>query len=55
MKLITLYLPESYIKALDQLVAEKFYPNRAEAIRFAIHDLINSEVWRRKILGEFKA
>ena len=51
-RLITLYLPETYIKALDQLVAEHFYPNRAEAIRFAIHDLINSEVWRRKVMGE---
>lgn len=47
MKLITLYLPETYIKALDQLVGERFYPNRAEAIRVAIRDLINAEVWRR--------
>lgn len=51
MKLITLYLPETYIKALDQLVAERFYPNRAEAIRFAIRDLINSEVWSRRSLS----
>jgi len=42
MKLITLYLPESYIKALDQLVTEHFYPHRAEAIRTAIHDLLDS-------------
>ncbi|MCJ7469184.1 ribbon-helix-helix domain-containing protein [Candidatus Bathyarchaeota archaeon] len=48
MKLITLYLPETYIKLLDQLVGERFYPNRAEAIRVAIRDLINEEVWRRK-------
>ena len=47
MKLITLYLPETYIKALDQLVDERFYPNRAEAIRVAIRDLISAEVWRR--------
>ena len=47
-KLITLYLPETYIKALDQLVTECFYPNRAEAIRVAIRDLISAEVWRRK-------
>ncbi|MEM3725783.1 MAG: ribbon-helix-helix domain-containing protein [Candidatus Bathyarchaeia archaeon] len=51
MKLITLYLPETYLKALDQLVNEKFYPNRAEAIRVAIRDLINSEVWRRNNVG----
>jgi len=51
MKMITLYLPEPYIKALNQLVDEKFYPNRAEAIRVAIRDLINDEVWRRKSVG----
>jgi Arc/MetJ-type ribon-helix-helix transcriptional regulator len=48
MKLITLYLPETYLKALDQLVTEKFYPNRAEAIRVAIRDMISEEVWRRQ-------
>lgn len=48
MKMITLYLPEPYIKALDQLVSERFYPNRAEAIRVAIRDLIDNEFWRRK-------
>jgi len=48
MKLITLYLPEPYIKMLDQLVSERFYPNRAEAIRVAIRDLINDEVRQRK-------
>jgi antitoxin ParD1/3/4 len=51
MKMITLYLPEPYIKALNQLVSEKFYPNRAEAIRVAIRDLINDEVWRRNTVG----
>jgi Arc/MetJ-type ribon-helix-helix transcriptional regulator len=51
MKLITLYLPEPYIKLLDQLVNERFYPNRAEAIRVAIRDLINEEAVRRKVVG----
>jgi hypothetical protein len=51
MKLITLYLPEPYIKALDQLVNERFYPNRAEAIRVAIRDLIIDEVRERKRVG----
>jgi len=51
MKLITLYLPEPYIEALNQLVTEKFYPNRAEAIRVAIRDLISDEVWRRKAVA----
>ena len=51
MKLITLYLPETYLKALDQLVNERFYPNRAEAIRVAIRDMISAEVWRRNTVG----
>lgn len=51
MKMITLYVPETYLKALDQLVGEKFYPNRAEAIRVAIRDLVNEEVWRRERVG----
>lgn len=51
MKLITLHLPEPYLEALDRLVNEKLYPNRAEAIRAAVRDLIESEVWRRKRVG----
>ena len=47
-KLITLYLPEPYIHALDSLVDENFYPNRAEAIRVAIKDMLSIEVWGRK-------
>jgi len=46
MKVIALYLPETYIKALDQLVGERYYPNRAEAIRIAVRDLLG-EVWKR--------
>ena len=52
MKLITLHLPEPYIKALDRLVNEKFYPNRAEAIRVAIRDLLTVEAWGRKNIGK---
>ncbi len=47
LKLITLYLPEPYIKALDSLVDDRYYPNRAEAIRVAIRDLLSVEVWRK--------
>jgi len=43
MKLITLYLPEKYIQQLDLLVERKLYPNRAEAIRFAVRDLLLNE------------
>jgi len=50
-RLITLYLPEPYIKALDRLVNEKYYPNRAEAIRVAVRDLLSVEAWGRKANG----
>lgn len=46
--MITLYLPDLYIKALDRLVNEKYYPNRAEAIRVAIRDMIKMELWSRE-------
>lgn len=48
MKLITIHLPESYIKDLDELVEENFYPNRAEAIRVAVRDMLVAELWERK-------
>ncbi|HDN62440.1 MAG TPA: ribbon-helix-helix protein, CopG family [Candidatus Bathyarchaeota archaeon] len=51
MKMITLYLPDLYIKALDRLVDEKYYPNRAEAIRVAVRDLIKGELWSRTAHG----
>jgi len=47
-KLITVYLPESYLKALDELVEERYYPSRAEAIRVAIRDLLNREFWGKE-------
>jgi len=40
MKQIQLFLPKRYIEALDELVLRKLYPSRAEAIRFAVLDLI---------------
>jgi Arc/MetJ-type ribon-helix-helix transcriptional regulator len=48
MKMITLYLPERYIQSLDQLVDRRFYPNRAEAIRMAVRDLLTDEAWIRE-------
>jgi len=39
MRAIKLNIPEDDMKKLDELVEAKFYPNRSEAIRFAIHDI----------------
>jgi Arc/MetJ-type ribon-helix-helix transcriptional regulator len=52
MKLITIYLPEPYLDALDELVNKRLYPHRAEAIRAAIRDLIEVELWGRKGHGK---
>ena len=43
MKQISLFLPEPYIRALDRLVNDKYYPNRSEAIRAAVRELVRSE------------
>ena len=51
MRMITLHLPEPYIQALDSLVDEKYYPNRAEAIRTAVRDLLSIEAWGRNRNG----
>ena len=44
MRVVTTHLPEHFIKALDKLVEAKIYPNRAEAIRIAVRDLIMREL-----------
>ena len=43
MKLISVNLPETYLKVLEVLVTEQKFPNRSEAIRVAIRDLIKTE------------
>lgn len=48
MKLITVHLPETYIRDLDELVDDNFYPNRAEAIRVAVRDLLVDELWEKR-------
>jgi len=44
MKLITCHLPEAYLDGLDQLIQAENYPNRSEAIRVAVRDLLKSEL-----------
>jgi hypothetical protein len=43
MKLVNVRLPDPYIKGLDDLVDQKLYPNRSEAIRAAVRDLLKGE------------
>ena len=51
MRLIQVYVPQHYLEALEDLVREGMYPNRSEAIRLAVRDLINrSDVLVRTLL-----
>jgi len=43
MKLISVNIPESYLRVLEMLVLQGNFPNRSEAIRVAIRDLIKTE------------
>lgn len=43
MKLISVNLPETYLEILEILVADGKFPNRSEAIRVSIRDLIKTE------------
>ena len=53
MKIITVHLPDSFIEGLDELVRRQIYPNRSEAIRYSIRDLLKDELWSiNKVYGE---
>ena len=48
LKLMTVHLPEFYIKGLEELVRRGRYPNKSEAIRVAVRDLLARELWNRE-------
>lgn len=43
MRLVTLYLPERYVKELNELVRRGLYRNRSSAIRSAVKYLLDDE------------
>jgi antitoxin ParD1/3/4 len=47
LKLITVKLPEAYLTGIDELVSAGIYPNRSEAMRVAIRDMLKRELWIR--------
>jgi len=47
LRILTVHLPDAYIEGLNRLVDLKLYPNRSEAIRVAIRDLLRRELWER--------
>ncbi|UCH05970.1 MAG: type II toxin-antitoxin system ParD family antitoxin [Candidatus Thorarchaeota archaeon] len=46
LKLITLHVPLEYVKGIEKLVEMNLYPNRSEAIRIAIRDMLKKELWK---------
>ncbi|MHA1481590.1 MAG: ribbon-helix-helix domain-containing protein [Candidatus Thorarchaeota archaeon] len=47
MRLIAVHLPEKLLADIQRLVEKGHYPNRSEAIRIAIRDLLKQELWQR--------
>lgn len=52
MKLVTVKMPELYVKAIDELVKEEKYTNRSEVIRVAVRELLKRELWGETLLNE---
>ncbi|MFX0162891.1 MAG: ribbon-helix-helix domain-containing protein [Candidatus Hodarchaeota archaeon] len=48
MQLVTVHLPAEFIEGLDYLVRIQRYPNRSEAIRNAVRDLLKEELWSQQ-------
>ncbi|RLF12310.1 MAG: CopG family transcriptional regulator [Thermoprotei archaeon] len=48
LRILTVHLPDAYIQGLDELVNQRFYPNRSEAIRVAVRDLLKKELWEQR-------
>ena len=45
MRLVTVKMPEMYVKGIDELVKAGRYSSRSEAIRIAIRELLKRELW----------
>jgi len=54
MRMLSVFIPESYIESLDILVADEIFPNRSEAIRSAIRDLIRNEILLKDAIAKRK-
>lgn len=54
MKMLTVFIPEKYLEILDMLVLEERFPNRSEAIRSGIRDLIRNELILKGIVDKEK-
>ncbi len=51
-KLITVKVPDLYVKGIDELVKVQRYSSRSEVIRIAIRELLKRELWNEVPGGE---
>jgi antitoxin ParD1/3/4 len=54
MRLIAVHLPDRILDDIQQLVENGLYPNRSEAIRIAIRDLLKRELWDQNMFQKEK-
>jgi len=48
-KLVTVKMPEVYVRGIDELVKAGKYASRSEAIRLAVRELLARELWGHAI------
>jgi Arc/MetJ-type ribon-helix-helix transcriptional regulator len=51
-KLVTVKMPDLYVRAIDELVKEERYSSRSEVIRVAVRELLKRELWRETLLTD---
>ncbi|ESQ23369.1 MAG: ribbon-helix-helix domain-containing protein [Acidilobus sp.] len=52
MKLVTVKMPDLYVRAIDELVKEERYSSRSEVIRVAVRELLKRELWRETLVAD---
>ena len=45
MKLVTVKMPEAYVRGIDELVKAGRYSSRSEVIRIAVREFLKHELW----------
>jgi Ribbon-helix-helix protein, copG family. len=51
-KLVTVKMPDLYVRAIDELVKEERYSSRSEVIRVAVRELLKRELWRETLVAD---
>ncbi|MHA1769457.1 MAG: ribbon-helix-helix domain-containing protein [Candidatus Thorarchaeota archaeon] len=52
MRVVTICVPDEYLKGVKELIEQNRYPNRSEVIRIAIRDLLVDELWGERRVGD---